>query len=645
MIRRWSGSRWLLSFGPRATGGEVGPAEPREGVRRYPRPVVSSPARTAQTAPAAEPPAAGGVRGIRDTRWDHLADILRDRRRGLSLAIATGLVWTVGKISVPLLTREAIDRAIDVGGSALNWALVIVLAGVLTGSLTAARRYLAFRESRMVEMILRGRIHDHVLGLHPGYHDTAQTGQLMSRMSSDLNQVQMFVVMLPLTLSHLALIAGVSVVLLITDPLLALVTLVPLPFINLTARRFSNAIHPAVLAVQSEQAQLSTVVEESVAGVRVVKGFGAERVRMEALTTEADDIREVSMRAARIRARFLPVMELLPSLGLVAVLGLGGLRVLDGSLTIGELVAFNFFVTLLVWPLRSIGMTVAFAQRAAAALERVHEVLDVAPAIADPPEPVALPIGGGAVSFSSVTFGYSDSPVLDGFDLEIAAGESVAVVGATGSGKSTVARLLLRFYDPSSGSITIDGVDLRDLRVDDVRRAVGIVFEDTLLFNDTVSANIAFAVPGLDPRADLERIRSAARAAGADEFIERLPEGYDTVLGERGFSLSGGQRQRIAIARAVLADPRVLVLDDATSAVDPSKEHEIRSAMGVVMRDRTTIVIAHRPGTVAMADRVILVDGGRVAASGTHAELLESNARYREVLAADSARSAAGGAS
>ena len=606
---------------------------------------MSSPTPTAQTAPAAEPPAAGGVRGIRDTRWDHLADILRDRRRGLSLAIATGLVWTVGKISVPLLTREAIDRAIDVGGSALNWALVIVLAGVLTGSLTAARRYLAFRESRMVEMILRGRIHDHVLGLHPGYHDTAQTGQLMSRMSSDLNQVQMFVVMLPLTLSHLALIAGVSVVLLITDPLLALVTLVPLPFINLTARRFSNAIHPAVLAVQSEQAQLSTVVEESVAGVRVVKGFGAERVRMEALTTEADDIREVSMRAARIRARFLPVMELLPSLGLVAVLGLGGLRVLDGSLTIGELVAFNFFVTLLVWPLRSIGMTVAFAQRAAAALERVHEVLDVAPAIADPPEPVALPIGGGAVSFSSVTFGYSDAPVLDGFDLEIAAGESVAVVGATGSGKSTVARLLLRFYDPSSGSITIDGVDLRDLRVDDVRRAVGIVFEDTLLFNDTVSANIAFAVPGLDPRADLERIRSAARAAGADEFIERLPEGYDTVLGERGFSLSGGQRQRIAIARAVLADPRVLVLDDATSAVDPSKEHEIRSAMGVVMRDRTTIVIAHRPGTVAMADRVILVDGGRVAASGTHAELLESNARYREVLAADSARSAAGGAS
>jgi len=612
-------------------------------VRRYSRNVVSSPPPKPSESEPVEAPAAGGVRGIRDTRWEHLLSILRSRRRGLILAVATGLVWTVGKISIPLLTREAIDGAIDVGGSALNWALIIVAAGLLTGSLTAARRYLAFRESRMVEMLLRERIHDHVLGLHPGYHDTAQTGQLMSRMSSDLNQVQMFVVMLPLTISHVALITGVAVVLVVTDPLLALVTLGALPFINLTARRFSNAIHPAVLAVQSEQAQLSTVVEESVAGVRVVKGFGAERVRMEALTTEADDIREVSMRAARVRARFLPVMELLPSLSLVAVLGVGGLRVLDGSLTIGELVAFNFFVTLLVWPLRSIGMTVAFAQRAAAALERVHEVLDVEPAIADPTHPVELPAGAGAVAFTGVRFGYGDGSVLEGFDLSIDPGESVAIVGATGSGKSTVARLLLRFYDPEAGSISIDGVDLRDIRVDDVRRAVGIVFEDTLLFNDTVAANIAFAVPGLDVATRHERIREAARAAGAEEFIDALPAGFETVLGERGFSLSGGQRQRIAIARAVLADPRVLILDDATSAVDPSKEHEIRSAMGAVMRGRTTIVIAHRPGTIAMADRVVLVDDGRVAASGTHAELLASIERYREVLAADGAVNTVGG--
>lgn len=349
------------------------------------------------------------------------------------------------------------------------------------------------------------------------------------------------------------------------------------------------------------------------------------------------------MRAARVRARFLPVMELLPSLSLVAVLGIGGLRVLDGSLTIGELVAFNFFVTLLVWPLRSIGMTVAFAQRAAAALERVHEVLDVEPAIADPTHPVELPAGTGAVAFTGVRFGYGDGSVLEGFDLSIDPGESVAIVGATGSGKSTVARLLLRFYDPEAGSISIDGVDLRDLRVDDVRRSVGIVFEDTLLFNDTVAENIAFAVPGLDVATRHERIREAARAAGAEEFIDALPAGFETVLGERGFSLSGGQRQRIAIARAVLADPRVLILDDATSAVDPSKEHEIRSAMGAVMRGRTTIVIAHRPGTIAMADRVVLVDDGRVAASGTHAELLASSERYREVLAADGAVNTVGG--
>jgi len=508
---------------------------------------------------------------------------------------------------------------------------------VVTGSFTAARRHIAFRESRMVETLLRERIHDHVLGLHPGYHDRAQTGQLMSRMSADLNQIQMFVVMIPLTLSHVALIVGVGITLVVLDPWLALVALVPLPFVNVTAKRFSNAIHPAVLAVQSEQAQLSAVVEESIAGVRVVKGFGAERVRMEALSTEADDIQRVSLRAARVRARFLPLMELLPSLGLVGVLGVGGLRVLDGAMTVGELVAFNFFVTLLVWPLRSIGMTVAFGQRAAAALERVHEVLSVNPAIVDPHDPVALANAGplGRVTLRDVRFGYDEgSTVLAGVDLEIAPGESLALVGSTGSGKSTIARLLLRFYDPDAGSVMLDGIELRQLRVDDVRRAVGIVFEETLLFNDTVAANIAFASPRIDPVADRNAVAQAAALAGAGDFIESLPDGYDTVLGERGYSLSGGQRQRIAIARAVLADPRVLILDDATSAVDPSKEHEIRSAMSTVMEGRTTIVIAHRPGTIAMADRVALLDEGRIADLGTHEELLARNERYRQVLAA-----------
>jgi ATP-binding cassette subfamily B protein len=584
-------------------------------------------------------PVGSGIRSVRETNWSHLIVLLKAQWVGISAGVGLGLVWTVGKIAVPLLTQSAVDKAIVGDGSAFVWAIGIACAGLFTGVLTAGRRFFAFKESRMVETMLRERIHDHVLGLHPEYHDNAQTGQLMSRMSSDLNQVQMFVVMIPLTLSHVALILGVTGVLISLDPFLALIALLPLPFVNVSAKLFSNAIHPAVLAVQAEQAQLSTVVEESIAGVRVVKGFGAEAVRMKALETEADDIRNVSLRAAQIRAKYMPFLELLPSVGLVGVLGVGGLRVIDGSMTIGELVAFNFFVTLLVWPLRSIGMTVAFGQRAAAALERVHEVLSVEPAIADPPEPLVLPeISAGrmgAVRFSDVGFAYGDGArVLDRFDLDIEAGESIAIVGATGSGKSTIARLLLRFYDPQQGSITLDGIDLRSLRVDELRRTIGIVFEDTLLFHDTVAANIAFTVPSMDLQAEAGRIRAAAELAGAAGFIDDLPDGYDTVLGERGYSLSGGQRQRIAIARAIISNPRVLILDDATSAVDPSKEHEIRSAMATVMDGRTTLVIAHRPGTIAMADKVVLLDDGRICATGKHQELLDSYQPYREVLAA-----------
>jgi ATP-binding cassette subfamily B protein len=284
-----------------------------------------------------------------------------------------------------------------------------------------------------------------------------------------------------------------------------------------------------------------------------------------------------------------------------------------------------------VWPLRTIGMTVAFGQRAAAALERIDDVLGTTPLIVDGDRGAPPPPPAGAVTFTDVTFGYEPTePVLEGFTIDIAPGTSVAIVGGTGSGKSTIARLLVRFYDPQHGSIALDGVDLRDRGVHDVRRSVGLVFEDTLLFHDTVAANIAFA----HPDADAASIRRAAELAGAAEFIEDLPDGYDTVLGERGFSLSGGQRQRIAIARAVVSDPSVLILDDATSAVDPSKEHEIREAMRTVMDGRTTIVIAHRPGTIAMADRVVLVGDGRVLADGTHDDLLVGDQRYRDVLAA-----------
>jgi ATP-binding cassette subfamily B protein len=555
------------------------------------------------------------------------------------MGAGVGLAWTLGKVAVPQLTRLAIDKGIEQDGSLIFWTMLILAAATVAGFFAACRRYFAFRESRLTETYLRERLFAQIQGLHVGFHDKAQTGQLMSRSSSDLQQVQGFVVNIPIFVSQITMVLGVVVILFLSDPILAAVSLAPLPFINISARRFSNKIHPAVLAVQQEQAQLANVVEETVSGVRVIKGFGAEGVQQSKLQTEADDIRRESMKAAYIRSRFLPAIDLLTSLGLVAVLGLGGHRVITGDMTLGGLVAFNTYLTMLIWPMRNIGMTIAFGQRAASALLRVNEILSAEPAITDPSKPKRLPKTGlaqptGALSFQNVRFGYdighTDVRVLEGLTLEIQPGESVAIVGATGSGKSTIARLLLRFYDPQTGGIALDGIDLRELKLSELRRSVGVVFEDTLLFHDTVSSNIAFAKPGIDS----DVVVRAAKLAGAHEFIMQLPEKYDTVLGERGFSLSGGQRQRIAIARAIVADPRVLVLDDATSAVDPTKEHEIRDALATVMRGRTTLVIAHRPATIELADRAVLLDEGIIAASGSHHQLLETNEKYREVLAA-----------
>jgi len=511
-----------------------------------------------------------------------------------------------------------------------------LLAGLLAATFTGLRRYLAFREGRRAEATLRELMFSHIERLHFAFHDRVPTGELMSRCHADLLQIQNFITLIPLTLSNFVIVLAVTLIMLSIHPFLTVLALGSLPFVNVLGRRFSMRLYPTVRGLQEQTAELASVVEESVAGVRVIKGFGAEAVQQSRLSREADDVYDMAMRAAIVRSSFLPAIELVPSLGQIFVLAYGGHLVLAGELSIGTLVMFNFYVILLVSPLRMLGQIIAQAERAATAGDRAAQVLAIEPAVVSAPAARKLPPRDdrrGEVRFEHVGFTYEGAgarQVLTDFELVVPAGQSVAIVGETGCGKSTVAKLIPRFYDASQGRVLLDGVDVRELDVHELRSQIGIVFEDTFLFSDTVGMNIAFAKPDA-PHAQVER---AARLAGAHEFISALPDGYATVIGERGFSLSGGQRQRIAIARAILADPRLLILDDATSSVDPEKEHEIRAAMAEVMQGRTTIVIAHRPVTIALADRVVLLSGGRIVAEGKHTELLATNALYQQVLAA-----------
>jgi ATP-binding cassette subfamily B protein len=569
---------------------------------------------------------------LRRAGWRLVGAASRIHWGWITVALASALFWTATKVTIPLLAARAIDQGIigDDTSELVKYVGLMVVVGLFQVVVSGLRRYGAFRLAFRVEADLRQRLFAHLQRLHFAFHDEAQTGQLMARASTDIQVVREFLLFAPLTAASMMILLAVTGVMLSQSVTLALLALGALPILNIAATRFSRKMGPISFQLQQELAELSGVVEETVSGVRVVKGFGAERLQVRRLVDEADSVQDRALAASRLRAGFLPLVDFLPAVALVMILWYGGHLVLDGKMEIGTLVAFNSYILMLVWPLRMSGMMIAMASRMSAAAGRVHEVLATEPRIVDPSRGRPLPSGGGDIVFDDVHFSYHDgAEVLDGLDLHVAPGEAVAVVGATASGKSTIARLLPRFYDVDAGRVLIDGVDVRTVPVSDLRGQVGIVFEDTFLFSDSVRANIAFA----DPSATMDAVRRAASLAGAADFIDDLPHGYETVIGEHGFSLSGGQRQRIAIARAVLADPRVLILDDATSSVDPTKEHEIRAALREVMAGRTTIIIAHRPATIALADRVVLLDEGRIGAEGTHDELVQTSARYRDVLA------------
>jgi ATP-binding cassette subfamily B protein len=568
-----------------------------------------------------------------DGGWRYLLWIARRQRWTTAGAITAGMAWQGAAIAAPLLIKSAIDRGIvNHNTRALWWACAgLVGLGAVEAIAGGSRHFFAIRNRARADAQARDAIFRRALELDARYHDRVGAGELISRASNDAELVARAFDSVGHTIGYVLTLVGASAILVVIDWRLALAVLAPLPLVSLGFGRYSQRYAQRTKINQQALADATTLIEETIAGIRVVKGLNAGGALARRFRRQSDDVVRTALDVARVDAVFLPALEALPLIGILVVLWYGSHRVLNGSITLGTFAVFNFYLALLVNPLRTIGQRVGTFQRAAAAARRVTEVLRAEPVVLESPHPRPFP-SSADVSFDDVRFSYEEGPpVLDGFSLEIPAGTSLALVGATGSGKSTAAALLARFYDPDSGRVSIGGTDVRELELAGLRRGVGIVFEDTFLFGDTVRGNLGFGAPDADEGA----VEHAARLAGADEFVERLPEGYETMLGERGYSLSGGQRQRISIARAILADPKVLILDDATSAVDATKEHEIRAALGEVMHGRTTLVIAHRPATIALADRVAVVDEGRVVDQGTHAELLTRSPAYRALLALD----------
>jgi ABC-type multidrug transport system fused ATPase/permease subunit len=564
--------------------------------------------------------------------FTRLLGFLRPYRASVIWSAVLAAFAMVATVAIPDLSGRAIDAIRSHHrGQLLTLALLVAAAGLVRLALSAGRRLVAGRVSLGVEYDLRNLLFRQLQSFELAFFDSQQTGQLMSRVTVDLQSIRFFLGygLVFMMQSGLAIVLA-AIAMFVLQPGLAAIALIPVPFVVYVTNRYSRLARPALQEVQQRIGELTADVEENISGVRVVKAFAREAHQRERFEGSVSRVFDQSMLEARLQARYNPLIGFLPQIGLAAILLVGGSDTIHHHLTPGQFAAFYIYLLMLLSPMRTLGVSLGLAQRATASGARVFQLLDRAPALTAPPDAPPLPAGPGNVRFEGVTMRYAGTrrPALTDVDLEIAGGRTVALVGATGSGKTTLAALVARLYDPTDGRVLIDGADLRSVDVASLRSAVAVTGDDPFLFSTTVHENIAYARPA----ATRAEVQEAARRAQADEFIERLPEGYDTRVGERGLSLSGGQRQRIAIARAILADPRILILDDATSSVDATTEREIKRALAEVMAGRTTLIIAHRLSTIALADEIVVLEEGRVAAQGTHDDLRERSPLYREIV-------------
>jgi ABC-type multidrug transport system fused ATPase/permease subunit len=574
----------------------------------------------------------GGMAAVPYRRtFVRLLGFLRPYRWSLAVSIVLAVGSQAAQIALIAVTGAIVDRAIRPHDRHELWVLTgaIVGLGVLKAVLMAGRRLISGKQALGVEFDLRDAIYSRLVRLSFGFYDRHQTGQLMSRATVDLQGVRFFLGYgLIFFFQHVLTVVSVTIVVFVIEWRLALITLAAIPLLVVLAYRYSHISHPTLRDVQQKLADVATVAEENIVGVHVVKAFAQEPAEEEKFRVRSDTLFRRTLEANRQRAFYVPLISFVPLLAQAGVILFGARMVAHGSLQIGQFISFNLYLGMLVMPLRSLGMWIGQAQRATSSGERIFEVIDEPEEIADRPGARALPPGPGRVVFDAVTFAYDEGrAVLSAVDLEIEAGTSVALIGHTGSGKTTLTALVPRFYDATAGRVLVDGHDVRDVTLTSLRREVGVISQDPFLFSATVRENIAFGAPDLTDE-DLERV---SRLAQVHEFVERLPDGYDTMIGERGITLSGGQRQRVAIARALAVDPRILILDDATASVDATTEARIRSGLREAVQGRTTLIIAHRLSTIALADEVVVLDGGRIAARGTHEELLATSAVYRDI--------------